>query len=99
MFDYAFTNNDIRLFNKITAKNYIAFSHSIQSIEKFIRKGQLLSFLKYRPKIILLGRYHDDNRNFLLKMFGSINIQWAVDPLFLETEINENNIENRAIFT
>jgi glycosyltransferase involved in cell wall biosynthesis len=99
MFDFAFTNNDIRLFNKITAKNYIAFSHSIQSIEKFIRKGQLLSFLKYRPKIILLGRYHDDNRNFLLKMFGSINLQWAVDPLFLETEINENYIENRAIFT
>ena len=99
VFDYAFTNNDIRLFNKITAKNYIAFSHSIQSIEKFIRKGQLLSFLKYRPKIIILGRYHDDNRNFLLKMFGSINLQWAVDPLFLETEINENNIENRAIFT
>ena len=32
-------------------------------------------------------------------MFGSINLQWAVDPLFLETEINENNIENRAIFT
>jgi glycosyltransferase involved in cell wall biosynthesis len=99
VFDYAFTNNDIRLFNKITAKNYIAFSHSIQSIEKFIRKGQLLSFLKYRPKIILLGNYHDDNRNFLLKMFGSINLQWAVDPIFLETEINENNIENRAIFT
>ena len=99
VYDYAFTNNDIRLFNKISAKKYIAFSHSIQSIEKFIRKGQLLSFLKYRPKIILLGNYHNDNRNFLLKMFGSINLQWAVDPLFLETEINENNIENRAIFT
>lgn len=99
LFDYAFTNNDIRLFNKISAKNYIAFSHSIQSIEKFIRKGQLLSFLKYKPKVILLGKYHDNNRNFLLKIFGKINLQWAVDPLFLETEVNEFNIENRAIFT
>lgn len=99
LFDYAFTNNDIRLFNKISAKNYIAFSHSIQSIEKFIRKGQLLSFLKYKPKVILLGKYHDNNRNFLLKIFGKINLQWAVDPLFLETEVNESNIENRAIFT
>jgi len=99
VFDYAFTNNDIRLFNKISAKNYIAFSHSIQSIEKFIRKGQLLSFLKYKPKVILLGKYHDNNRNFLLKIFGKINLQWAVDPLFLETEVNESNIENRAIFT
>ena len=98
-YDYAFTNNDIRLFNKISAKKYIAFSHSIQSIEKFIRKGQLLSFLKYKPKVILLGKYHDDNRNFLLKIFGSINLQWAVDPLFLDTEISESNIENRAIFT
>jgi glycosyltransferase involved in cell wall biosynthesis len=99
VFDYAFTNNDIRLFNKISAKNYIAFSHSIQSIEKFIRKGQLLSFLKYKPKIIILGKYHNDNRNFLLKIFGKINLQWAVDPLFLETEIDNSNVENRAIFT
>ena len=99
VFDYAFTNNDIRLFNKISAKKYIAFSHSIQSIEKFIRKGQLLSFLKYKPKVILLGKYHDNNRNFLLKIFGKINLQWAVDPLFLETEVNESNVENRAIFT
>ena len=99
VFDYAFTNNDIRLFNKISAKNYIAFSHSIQSIEKFIRKGQLLSFLKYKPKVIILGKYHDDNRNFLLKLFGKINLQWAVDPLFLEAEIDDSNVENRAIFT
>ena len=99
VFDYAFTNNDMRLFNKISAKKYIAFSHSIQSIEKFIRKGQLLSFLKYKPKVILLGKYHDNNRNFLLKIFGKINLQWAVDPLFLETEVNESNVENRAIFT
>ena len=99
IFDYAFTNNDMRLFNKISAKKYIAFSHSIQSIEKFIRKGQLLSFLKYKPKVILLGKYHDNNRNFLLKIFGKINLQWAVDPLFLETEVNESNVENRAIFT
>ena len=99
IFDYAFTNNDIRLFNKIVSKDYVAFSHSIQSIEKFIRKGQLLSFLKYKPKVILLGKYHDDNRNFLLKIFGKINLQWAVDPLFLETEIDNSNVENRAIFT
>ncbi len=32
-------------------------------------------------------------------MFGTINLQWAVDPLFLETNLDENIIENRAIFT
>tara|TARA_B100001093_G_scaffold77664_1_gene68714 strand:- start:443 stop:1417 length:975 start_codon:yes stop_codon:yes gene_type:complete len=98
-YDYAFTNNDIKLFDKIIANNYVAFSHSIQSIEKFIRKGQLLSYLKYKPKIVLLGKYHSDNRNYLLRMFGTIDLQWAVDPLFLETNLDDGLIDNRAIFT
>ena len=99
VYDIAFTNNDIKLFDNVIAKKYIAFSHSIQTIEKFIRKGQLISYLKYKPKIILLGKYHEKNRNFLLKMFGTINLKWAVDPLFLETSLDESAIENRAIFT
>lgn len=98
-YDIAFTNNDIKLFDKIIAKKYVAFSHSIQSIEKFIRKSQLFSYLKYKPKIVLLGKYHNENRNYLLKLFGTINLEWAVDPLFLETKLDENLIENRAIFT
>ena len=98
-YDLAFTNNDMKLFDKIIANKYVAFSHSIQTIEKFIRKGQLISYLKYKPKIILGGKYHNNKRNYLLKMFGSINLQWAVDPLFLETNLDEGIIENRAIFT
>jgi len=98
-YDLAFTNNDMKLFDKIIANKYVAFSHSIQTIEKFIRKGQLISYLKYKPKIILGGKYHSNKRNYLLKMFGSINLQWAVDPLFLETNLDEGIIENRAIFT
>ena len=98
-YDVAFTNNDMKLFDKIIANKYVAFSHSIQTIEKFIRKGQLISYLKYKPKIILGGKYHSNKRNYLLKMFGSINLQWAVDPLFLETNLDEGIIENRAIFT
>ena len=98
-YDLAFTNNDMKLFDKIIANKYVAFSHSIQTIEKFIRKGQLISYLKYKPKIILGGKYHSNKRNYLLKMFGSINLQWAVDPLFLETNLDEDIIENRAIFT
>ena len=99
VYDLAFTNNDIRLFDKIIAKKYVAFSHSIQSIEKFIRKRQLISYLKYKPKIVILGNYHKKNRNYLLKMFGIIDLQWAVDPLFLETKLDESLIDNRAIFT
>ena len=98
-YDYAFSNNDMRLFNKVKAKYYFAFSHSIQSIEKFIRKKQLFSYLKFRPKIIILGDYHDKKRNFLLKVFGKIKLQWAVDTIFMDTEINDDLIEDRAIFT
>ena len=48
-YDVAITNNDMRLFDKVRSNKYFAFSHSIQSIEKFIRKKQLISYLKYKP--------------------------------------------------
>jgi glycosyltransferase involved in cell wall biosynthesis len=32
-------------------------------------------------------------------MFGTINLEWAVDPLFLETKLDENKVQNSAIFT
>ena len=99
IYDVAFTNNDIKLFNKIQALKYVAFSHSIQSIEKFIRKGQLFSYMKHKPKIVLLGKYHKKNRNFFLRMFGSFQASWAVDNIFLESEYNSVAINNQAIFT
>ncbi len=98
-FDVAITNNDLNLFKKIKSKKYLAISHSIQTIEKFIRKTQLFSYLKYRPKIILLSNYHSNNRNKLLKIFGSIHLQWAVDEVFLNTVIDDNLVEKRALFT
>ena len=54
-YDLAISNNDIRLFDKIKATKKVAISHSIQSIEKFIRKHQLLAYIKHKPKIALLG--------------------------------------------
>lgn len=99
VFDLAITNNDINLFNNIKSKKYFAFSYSIQSIEKFIRKRQFFSYLKYKPKIILLGSYHLKNRNKLLKIFGSIITELAVDEIFINSKINDSIVENRAIFT
>jgi len=99
IYDIAITNNDIRLFKNISARKYVAISHSIQTIEKFIRKGQLFSYLKYKPKIVLLSDYHHRNRNSILKIFGIINLEWAVNSLFLETQLNNELVENRAIFT
>jgi len=98
-FDLAISNNDIRLFDKIDASKKVLISHSIQSIEKFFRKGQFLAYIKHKPKIALLSEYHKNNRNYLLRMFGSFIIDWAVDQIFLDSNIN-NEINNyQAIFT
>lgn len=99
IYDISITNNDMNLFNKVKSRKYIAFSHSIQSIEKFIRKRQLLNYMKFRPKIVLLSEYHSKNRSILLKLFGTINLEWAIDEIFINTPINDELIENRAIFT
>ena len=99
-FDIAVSNNDIRLFDLINSSKKIAISHSIQSIEKFIRKKQLLAYLKHRPMIGLLGKYHDKNRNFFLKIFGVIPLEWGVDDIYLNTTIDEKKINyNKCIFT
>ena len=99
LFDLAISNNDLNLFHQIKSKQYLAISHSIQSIEKFIRKKQFFSYLKYKPKFILLSNYHDKNRNKLLKIFGSIKLEWAVDEIFLNATIEDDIVENKAIFT
>jgi len=98
-YDLAISNNDIRLFDKISSTKKIAISYSIQSIEKFIRKGQFISYLKHKPKIALLGKYHQFNRNILLRIFGSFQISLAVDDIFLNSEIKKNVLNDQAIFT
>ena len=99
IYDLAISNNDIRLFDNIKSQKKIAFSHSLQHIEKFIRKDQLFSYFKHKPKIVILSKYHNDNRNFLLKMFGTIRINWSVDQIFIESNLNNNIESDLAIFT
>ena len=97
-FDVAITNNDLNNFDKIKSHKKIAISHSIQSIEKFIRKKQLIAYLKYRPKIFLLGNYHKKNRSYFLRMFRSDIISWSVDNIFINTRL-QNVDPYKAIFT
>ena len=66
-YDLAVSNNDINNFNYVKAKKKIAISHSIQTIEKFIRKRQLFAYLRHKPKIFLLGQYHKNKRNLQIK--------------------------------
>ena len=98
-FDLVISNGDCNLFNLVKSKKKILFSHSIQSIEKFIRKKQLISYLKHKPKICFLSNYHKKNRSKLLYLFGSINLKWSVDEIFLESKILDKIDNNLAIFT
>ena len=98
-FDLVISNGDCNLFRYTNSKNNILFSHSLQTMEKFIRKKQLISYIKYKPKICFLSNYHKKNRSKLLYFFGEINLRWSVDKIFLDTKISENIDNNLAIFT
>ena len=89
--------NLLSLFN--CKKNYL-WSHSIQPIEKFLRKKQLFPYIKNRPIMILEGNYHFKKRSFFTSMFGKKILPIAVDYDFINFKIDEKYIPNkRAIFT
>lgn len=98
-FDVVISNGDCLLFKYANSKKNILFSHSLQSIEKFIRKKQFFSYVKYKPKICFISEYHKKNRSKLLYMFGHINLRWAVDEIFQKAPKPNNIDDNLAIFT
>ena len=98
--DFVIAMSDANLFDKINSKNNYLWSHSIQTIEKFIRKKQLIPFLKYKPVMILEGEYHFNNRNFFTSFYGKKILKIAPDFDFIKSEIKENFIPPpNAIFT
>ena len=57
--------NIIDYFLKFKIDDFIiATGYKHRVIEKFIRKKQLLPFIKYKPIMILEGDYHYKSRNF-----------------------------------
>ena len=84
--------SDANLLKYIKCKNNFLWSHSIQSIEKFIRKKQLFPFLKFKPVMILEGDYHYKKRSFLTSIFGKKILKIAPDYDFITQEIKINHI-------
>lgn len=97
-FDVAITNADANLLNLVNAKKKIVLSYSLQPIEKFLRKKQLFSYIKHRPKIFLLGEYHKKKRSIFLSLFGSEIYTPGIDDIFLESKIKFPKHSNQAIF-
>ena len=98
-FDVAISNGDINLLNNVISKKKYAISHSIQSLEKFIRKRQTLAFIKNKPKIFFVGKYHNSKRSILTKIFGYKILKLAVDDIFNYSNLNDNTDRHKAIFT
>ena len=97
-YDLVISNGDCRMFKFAKSNRYLLFSHSIQSIEKFLRKNQLFSYLKYKPRICFLSEYHKKKRSKLLYLFGNINIEWSVDEIFLKAPMPSKLDNKFAIF-
>ena len=98
--NYVIAMSDANLLNKIFCKNNFLWSHSVQSIEKFIRKKQLIPFLKHKPIMILEGDYHYKSRSFFTSFFGKEILKIAPDKDFINTKVNLNILPPaNAIFT
>ena len=98
--NYVIAMSDANLLNKIFCKNNFLWSHSVQSIEKFIRKKQLIPFLKHKPVMILEGDYHYKSRSFFTSFFGKEILKIAPDEDFINTKVNLNILPPaNAIFT
>ncbi|MAR25841.1 MAG: hypothetical protein CMC50_00205 [Flavobacteriaceae bacterium] len=92
--------SDANLLDLFRCKKNFLWSHSVQPIEKFIRKKQFFPFIKHKPIIILEGEYHYRNRSFFTSMFGKKILPIAVDDEFINFKVNEHFIpKKKAIFT
>jgi glycosyltransferase involved in cell wall biosynthesis len=98
--DYLIAMSDANLFYKLNCKKNYLWSHSIQTIEKFIRKKQLFPFLKFKPIMILEGDYHYNSRSLFTSLFGKKILKIAPDYDFIDTIVDLNFIPDPvAIFT
>ena len=98
--DFVVSMSDANLFYKIAGKRNYLWSHSVQNFEKFLRKKQLIAFIKFKPIMILEGDYHYKTRSFFTSFYGKNILKIAADYDFINTKIDINFIPPpNAIFT
>ncbi len=92
--------SDANLFKNFNAKKKFLWSHSVQNFEKFIRKKQLISYIRHKPTLILEGEYHFKNRSLITSFFGKKIVKLAPDYEFINEKIDINSIPSKkCIFT
>ena len=96
-YDLAIVISDANMFSLVTAKKKAVFSNSNQPIEKFIRKRQLIPFLKFKPTLVTLCDYQFKKRSFFTSFYGKKTIPITVDPKFLNVDIDENFLPEKKV--
>ena len=87
-YDLCIAISNANLFRNISSKKKVVWSNSLQPFEKFLRKKQLLPFLKYKPEVVTMCNYQYHNRSYLTSMFGKHMITLSVDPRFYTEPID-----------
>jgi len=96
-YDLAIVISDANEFYRVSSIKKAVFSNSNQPIEKFIRKKQLLPFLKFKPILITLCEYQYKKRSFFTSFYGKKTIPITVDPKFLNIDIDTNHLPERKV--
>ena len=97
IYDLAIVISDANEFYQVSSIKKAVFSNSNQSIEKFVRKNQLIPFLKFKPTLITLCDYQFKKRSFFTSFYGKKTIPITVDPKFLNVEIDINHLPERKV--
>jgi glycosyltransferase involved in cell wall biosynthesis len=97
IYDLAIAISDANEFRRVSSVKKAVFSNSNQPIEKFIRKKQLIPFLKFKPTLITLCDYQFERRSFFTSFYGKKTIPITVDPKFLDIEIDNNFIPEKKV--
>ncbi len=87
--------SDIGLFKNFKSQKKFLWSHSVQNFEKFIRKKQLIPYLKHQPTLILEGDYHLKNRSIFTSFFGKKILKLAPDYDFIDESVELNKIPKK----
>lgn len=96
-YDLAIAISDANEFSRVSSIKKAIFSNSNQPIEKFLRKKQLLPFLKYKPVVITLCEYQFKKRSFFTSFYGKKTIPITIDPKFLNIKIDTNHIPEKKV--
>lgn len=97
LFDLAIAVSDCNQFDFVNSRKKVIFSVSNQPFEKFLRKKQFFSFIKHRPCVVTLCNYQFKKRSFLTSLFGKKMIPIAVDPKFLNLNVDLNYLPKRRV--